>query len=176
MPLTAPDGPAGVSVRRAREDDLLAIEEVQEAAGRGELLDGVRAALHDPQRLVVVAEAAGAVVGWAKTHVHATSDGVAPAGHYLGGVTVAPAWRRRGVGTALTATRMDWLARRTGRVHYVVNAANTASIALHAPWGFREVVRSSALHGVRFAGGVGVLLRADLPAPAPTVSAAGGTR
>ncbi|NNU26865.1 GNAT family N-acetyltransferase [Isoptericola sediminis] len=169
------DSSAPVTVRPAHVGDVPAIEEVQEAAGRAELLDGVRAAVPDPERLVLVAEAERAVIGWAKTHRFRWTDGVAPAGHYLGGVTVTPAWRRRGVGTALTATRMDWLAGRAARVFYLANARNTASLALHRRWGFHEVVRAPVLHGVRFAGGVGVLLAADLPGPSG-ISAGGGPR
>ncbi|PRZ07026.1 ribosomal protein S18 acetylase RimI-like enzyme [Isoptericola sp. CG 20/1183] len=163
--------PAAVAVRVATVDDLPAVERVQDAAGQTLLLDGIRAAILDSGRQVLVAEtgAAGdderaAVVGWAKTHLHPRSDGVAPAGHYLGGVTVHPAWRRCGVATALTEARMGWIAGRAARAFYVVNARNTASIALHERWGFREVARAASFHGVTFAGGAGLLLAADLNA------------
>jgi ribosomal protein S18 acetylase RimI-like enzyme len=123
-----------VVVREAHDVDLPAIEEVQIAAGRTESLDSVGAAIGDQERFIVVAEVAGAVVGWAKTHRYARPDGAAPAGHYLGGVTVSPAWRRRGVATALTEARMCWIADRTHRAYYLVNAQNRASIALHERW------------------------------------------
>nr|WP_216645294.1 GNAT family N-acetyltransferase [Isoptericola halotolerans] len=150
---------------------MSAIGTIQEAAGQTRLLDGIRAAVLDSGRLVVVAEVGAggahgpAVVGWGKTHQHPRPDGVAPAGHYLGGVTVDPAWRRRGIATALTAARMAWVADRADRVHYVVNAANAASVALHERWGFHEVARAAAFHGVTFAGGDGLLMAADVGPP-----------
>ncbi|WP_277208625.1 GNAT family N-acetyltransferase [Isoptericola croceus] len=159
--------PAPVTVRPATVDDLPAVERVQDAAGQALLLDGIRAAILDSGRLVIVAEADGAeagrvVVGWAKTHLYPRPDGVAPAGHYLGGVTVHPAWRRRGVATALTEVRMAWIGTGTNRAFYVVNAGNAASIALHKRWGFREVARGPSFHSVTFTGGAGLLMAADL--------------
>jgi len=161
VPRTTTGG--GLAVRTATIEDLPAVERVDAAADRSATADAVRAAVLDPQRLVVVAEVDGAVVGWAKTHLFARPDGPAPAGHYLGGVTVHPAWRRRGLGAALTEARLDWLGERTDRVHYVVNAANSASIALHRRWGFQEVARAPSFHRVPFAGGLGLLLTARLP-------------
>jgi ribosomal protein S18 acetylase RimI-like enzyme len=113
--------------------------------------------------LVVVAEVGGDVVGWAKTHLYPVPDGAAPAGHYLGGVTVRPDARRRGVGRALTDARMAWVGLRAARVHYLVNAQNQVSIAMHERWGFREIARGPAFHHVTFAGGVGLVLRAATP-------------
>ena len=66
------------------------------------------AAMADPNRHVVVATVEGAVIGWGKTHYWDHDDGPALSGHYLGGVTVLPAWRRRGVGAALTDARLRW--------------------------------------------------------------------
>lgn len=158
--------PAAVTVRAATVDDLAAVERVQDGAGQALLLDGIRAAILDSRRYVVVAVADGAtdgeIAGWAKTHLHPRSDGEAPAGHYLGGVTVVPSWRRRRVATALTEARIAWIAERADRAFYVVNARNAASVALHERWGFREVARAAAFHGVTFAGGAGVLLAADV--------------
>jgi ribosomal protein S18 acetylase RimI-like enzyme len=169
---------AAPAVRGATARDLTAIARVQDAAGQSLLLDGIRAAILDSGRLVVVAEAGGGVVGWAKTHLYPQADGAAPAGHYLGGVTVHPQWRRRGVATALTEARMAWIGDRTDRAHLVVNAGNSASIALHARWGFREVGRAASFHGVTFAGGVGLVMTAGAPGPErpPDVSGAGGSR
>ncbi|WP_407318943.1 GNAT family N-acetyltransferase [Isoptericola halotolerans] len=153
--------PAGV--RRATVSDLPAIGAVQDVAGQSLLLDGIRAAILDSGRLVVVAEAGGAVVGWAKTHHHPGADGIAPAGQYLGGVIVHPAWRRRGLAVALTTARMVWIGGRSDRAHLVVNARNRASIALHDRWGFRDVGRAASFHGVTFTGGVGLLMTAPVP-------------
>jgi aminoglycoside 6'-N-acetyltransferase I len=160
-------------VRTATVADLAAVERVEQAAERSVQIESVRAAILDPERVVLVAVVDGEVVGWAKTHLYPDADGPAPAGHYLGGVTVAPEHRRQGVGAALTAARLAWLAPRTAVVHYLVNAANTASIELHRRWGFREVARGRAFHRVPFAGGAGLLMAADL---SPAVSAAGAPR
>ncbi len=87
---------------------------------------------------------------------------LAPEGWYLGGVIVRPAWRRRGIGAALTAERLAWIAQRAGEAYYFVNARNRASIALHEPFGFVEVTRDFAFPGVTFEGGEGILFRAPL--------------
>ncbi|NQD86745.1 GNAT family N-acetyltransferase [Paenarthrobacter sp. CM16] len=129
------------------------------------------AAIMDPVRLVLVAETqanvaadgGSGVVGWAKTHYWDHGDGPAPAGHYLGGVTVRPGFRRQGVAVELTRDRLQWVWERAESAWYVVNARNEASLALHARWGFREVARRPGFHTVRFDGGEGVLLQAARP-------------
>ncbi|PFG42236.1 acetyltransferase (GNAT) family protein [Isoptericola jiangsuensis] len=162
--------------------DLAAVMRLQWAAGLSADAGALRAAVVDDDRLVVVAAVDGEVVGWAKTHRYRVADGAARAGHYLGGVTVHPRWRRHGIGTLLTTARMEWLAVRTDRVHYLVNARNGESIALHRRWGFVEVARARSFHGVTFAGGSGVLLSVRPgaprvpPAPGDEVSAAGSPR
>lgn len=64
-----------------------------------------------------------------------------PAGYYLSGVLVDPAWRGRGIATALTRARLCWALARTGTVFYVTGADNTASLHLHGALGFREIGR-----------------------------------
>ncbi|WP_239073378.1 GNAT family N-acetyltransferase [Sediminihabitans luteus] len=161
-PRARPSGP--VMVRAATTGDLDAIREVQEAAQREEVhADALAAVIDDPDRCLVVAVVDGALVGWAKTHRYTDPDPVAPGGHYLGGVTVHPAARRRGAGHALTQARLDWVAERADVAWYVVNARNLASLALHARFGFVEVARGAGFRGVLFDGGEGILLRADLP-------------
>lgn len=153
-----------VTVRPAEEGDLPGILDTDRQSGRIPLtLASLAAALEDTSRLVVVAEAGGEVVGWGKTHYWDYSDGPAPAGHYLGGVTVRPAQRRHGVGAALTAARLRWIWDRTPDAWYVVNAGNTASIGMHSAWGFVEVARAARFHTTTFDGGTGLLLRAHLP-------------
>jgi GNAT superfamily N-acetyltransferase len=88
-------------------------------------LKAIAAAIADPLRIVVVATAGGQTIGWAKTHYWDWTDGPAEAGHYLGGVSVDPQWRRRGVAARLTAERMDWIGRRTNTAWYVVNATTS---------------------------------------------------
>ncbi|WP_420113084.1 GNAT family N-acetyltransferase [Pseudactinotalea sp.] len=155
---------AGLIVRPASFEDVEAIAAVQEAAGRQAHREGWRRAIADEDRLLLVAEEheLRLIVGWAQTYHHREPRDEAPAGHYLGGVTVHPDHRRRGVAVALTDTRLSWLAERTSEAFYVVNPSNRASIDLHERWGFAEVLRAPRLTGVTFSGGVGTLMRADL--------------
>ncbi|MBT2586917.1 GNAT family N-acetyltransferase [Arthrobacter sp. ISL-95] len=107
------------------------------------------------------------VVGWAKTHLWDYGDGPALPGHYLGGVTVRPDFRRRGIAAELTGARVQWIWERAEVAWFVVNASNHASLTLHRGFGFQEVARGPAFHSVRFDGGEGVLLRAARPCPDP---------
>jgi ribosomal protein S18 acetylase RimI-like enzyme len=77
-----------------------------------------------------------------------------PAGYYLSGVLVDPAWRGRGIATALTRARLSWAFTRTGTVFYVTGADNTASLHLHAALGFQEIKR---FQSERSAAGLDVL-------------------
>jgi predicted N-acetyltransferase YhbS len=79
----------------------------------------------------------------------------APAGHYLSGVLVDPAWRR-GIGTALTRARLDWVFACADEAFYVTGADNLASLRLHAVLGFHGLKR---LVSERSAAGVDVLSR-----------------
>ena len=100
-------------------------------------------------------------VGWLD---NAEADGArrVPPGWFLTGLVVAPAWRRRGIGAALTAHRLDWVRGRAEVVYYFANARNGATIDLHRRLGFEEVTREFAIPGVAFDGGVGVLYWAQL--------------
>ena len=98
-----------------------------------------------------------------KPHCWDYADGPALSGHYLGGVTVRPDFRRLGVASELTGARMAWIWERADHAWYVVNALNEASLALHRRWGFREVARGPGFHTVTFDGGEGVLLQAARP-------------
>lgn len=89
----------------------------------------------------------------------------APAGYYLVGLAVGSECRRQGVGTALTVARLDWVGQLASQAWYFANAGNVASMRLHERLGFREVTRAFSFPGVSFAGGVGILFRADLAAP-----------
>lgn len=160
-----------LAVRPAVPDDVGALVDIQRRAGRDAHPESYRRAIGDPGRCVLVALPAGApdgpapVLGWAQTYHHDEATDPAPVGHYLGGVTVDPRWRRRGVAAALTGARMVWIGERAAEAHYVVNARNRASIALHEPWGFAEVARGPRLSGITFDGGVGILLRAATRPP-----------
>ena len=111
----------------------------------------------DRQRMFL-AHASGQVVGYGRVLELAAGEAAqgAPAGCYLGGVLVDPAWRRRGIATELTRTRLRWALAWTGTVFYVTGADNTASLRLHEAFGFREIGR---LASDRSAGGVDVLSR-----------------
>jgi predicted GNAT family acetyltransferase len=89
------------------------------------------------ERALFVAEANGDVVGYARV-VHARTP-VEPEGWYLLGVTVAPEWRRKGIGEALTRRRMQWVAERADTVYYFTHRDNLASQVLHERLGFVEV-------------------------------------
>jgi ribosomal protein S18 acetylase RimI-like enzyme len=167
-PSGAPETPAtsslAVTVRHATESDIPGIASIQSHAGRSRREAGaLLPAIHDPGRLVVVASVDGRLVGWGKTHYWDHDDGPALAGHYLGGVTVAPSWRRRGFGAVLTHARMQWMWQRASEAWYVVNAGNSTSVALHRRWGFVEVARRPAFHTTAFRGGAGLLMRASRP-------------
>lgn len=114
----------------------------------------------DPERLLVVAEIDGAVVGHACAGwqhfdpqlAHNVKDG-----WYLTGVIVEPEHRRRGVARNLVQARLDWLSTRADRAWYFASAQNEASLELHREFGFSEVTRTFEVPGVTFTGGVGVL-------------------
>ena len=164
-------------IRAASQADVPGILAAELEAGRTSIAHADRfaasisAAVEDQARVVVVAEVqddanagGGAdVVGWAKTHCWDYADGPALSGHYWGGVTVRPNFRRLGVASELTSARMAWIWERASHAWYVVNALNEASLALHRRWGFREVARGAGFHTVTFDGGEGVLLQAARP-------------
>jgi phosphinothricin acetyltransferase len=87
----------------------------------------------------------------------------APEGCYLTGVTVAPRWRRRGIGEALTRWRMAWAWARTSELWCVISVRNPVSLDLHRALGFQEARRASSFQGVTFEGGEGILLSAQRP-------------
>jgi len=88
----------------------------------------------------------------------------APAGMFLTGLVVAPAWRRRGIGEELIRRRLTWVWLRDQAAWFFTSARNRASLALHARLGFIEAGRAASYLGKPFDGGVGVLMRADPPA------------
>lgn len=110
----------------------------------------------DGPRQMFVAKVNGQVVGYGRVLELAAGEAGpgTPAGCYLGGVLVDPAWRGRGVATALTRARLRWAFARTDTVFYVAGADNAASRHLHATLGFQEVKRFDS---DRSAAGVDVL-------------------
>jgi len=91
------------------------------------------------ERALFVAEARDQVVGYGRVVYapgDATAAGSAPAGWYLLGLVVDQAWRRRGIGEALTRARMTWVADRSDRLYCFTGPGNLASRALHERLGF----------------------------------------
>lgn len=151
-----------VRIRRAVPDDLVAINAVHRACGRKQWEASTTEDRDD--RVVAVAVVDGVIVAAGKTHLQAEPDSEAPAGHYLGGATVHPGYRRRGIGVALTRARIDWVWARVDTVYYFTDDDNTASIRLHAGFGFREIARLPAILGAQAHGESLVLFRAVRPA------------
>ena len=165
-----------VQVRLARPEDADGVAALVAESGAGtvaEHRDGflgeLKAALVD--NLILVAEAAGGIVGFGRArrfaHPPEPPPGLAPAGWYLLGVRVADEWRRRGVGTALTRERLAWIARRAHEAFYFTGADNHASAALHAHFGFVEVSREFTYPRAEGLEGGGVLYRVELRGDAP---------
>ena len=116
-----------------------------------------------PDRLLVVAECAGEVIGYGRAvrfepEADAPTD-IAPPGYYLMGLVVHPDHRRRGVAAALTQARLDWMSKQADEAWYFANARNAASIALHASFAFEEVTRSFSFPRVDFDRGEGILFQ-----------------
>lgn len=138
-------------IREAVLGDIKGVDEVCDSSGRSRWSPNVLEVKQD--RLVVIAEVEGKVLGVAKTHFHQDSEGDLPAGHYLGGIVVAPEYRRRGVATALTRKRLDWVWAVAGTAYYFANEHNIASIRMHEGLGFRELGRFASIRGVTADGG-----------------------
>src|SRR5687768_15929086 len=96
----ASDTLLGMEIREANVDDLAQVAGVCDASDRARWTSEMLAPQEDRVALVAVAE--GEIVGAAKTHFPTEPDGDAPAGYYLGGIVVAPGFRRQGVGGSLT--------------------------------------------------------------------------
>ena len=180
--------PPGIRLRAAIMDDASAVARLvadREGVEIERCLEKLRAELARDdigrERVLVVAELDRAIVGFGRiAHCVPAVDAppnAAPRGWYLGGVIVAPVYRRRGIGRELTRWRLAWLRERgVTEAWFVVNADNRASIDLHAALGFRELTRDFAQPGVNFSGrGEGILFRLDLAPDGPDARAASKT-
>ncbi|MFI6862707.1 GNAT family N-acetyltransferase [Streptomyces sp. NPDC050421] len=151
----------------ATADDVPALAALQARARGGEAeewAERISRARSAERSLVITAKVSGEAVGYANAAFlpeHPVDH--APAGYYLTGVTVDPAWRRRGIAKLLTLRRMDWVRGRAPAVRCFVSAGNRASLDLHRELGFVAVASGPSFHGVEFDDGDGWLLRADPP-------------
>jgi len=130
--------PADFTVRLAAEPDVEACVRLAVAIGAGQAAQWrqtlTRTVRDGERRALFVAEAGGEVVGYGRV-VYVAPD-AAPAGWYLLGLVVDQAWRRRGIGEALTRTRLAWILERAERALYFTRPANRASQELHRRLGF----------------------------------------
>jgi ribosomal protein S18 acetylase RimI-like enzyme len=124
----------------------------------GDLCEQFASDITDDRRQMFVAKANGQVVAYGRVIELAAGEAGpgTPAGLYLSGVLVDPAWRHRGIAAELTRARLRWAFARTDTVFYVTGADNTASLHLHAALGFQEIKRFGS---ERSAVGVDVLSR-----------------
>lgn len=122
----------------------------------GDLGEQFASDITDDLRQMFVAKASGQVVAYGRVIELAADEAGpgTPAGCYLSGVLVDPAWRRRDIATQLTQARLRWAFARTDKVFYVTGADNIASLHLHAALGFQEMKRFGS---ERSAAGVDVL-------------------
>lgn len=152
-----------VGIRPLVPQDYRAVRELSRSLGRTSA----------PERfapggcLLAATSEDGRLVGWAKAQWWDPQDPVAPAGYYLGGVEIDPGWQRRAVATALGLARLSWVAQRADAAWCVVNARNTASLALQRSLGFTLRARAAGFGTVHFTGGAGVLLCRTLQDFAP---------
>ena len=128
--------------------------------------------ISDDSRQMLVAKANGQVVAYAVVAELAADEMASgtPAGCYLSGILVDPAWRRWGIATALTRARLRWVFNRTDEAFCVIGADNVASLQLHAALGFQEINR---FRSERSAAGVDVLSHLSRTAAPPDVLPAG---
>ena len=129
------------------------------------------AAVQSGVAMLLVAELDDEPIGYGKvghfTPPIRSPANVAPAGWYLTGLVVKPAFRRRGVGMRLTTARLDWIAARSREAFYFANARNRVTIELHAKLGFVEHMRDFFHPHVRFESGAGILFACPLPRRSP---------
>jgi aminoglycoside 6'-N-acetyltransferase I len=160
-PIPADGRPHAVRIEPLSQPDVASAVELAVRVLRVKPADRAEqfaADIADELRQMFVAKANGQLVGYGRVmELSADEAGPGtPAGCYLSGVLVDPAWRGRGVATALTRARLRWALARTDTVLCVTGADNSASLHLHAILGFQEVKR---FESDRSAAGVDVLSR-----------------
>jgi ribosomal protein S18 acetylase RimI-like enzyme len=172
----SPDTPrerAGFIVRMGTEGDVEACVRLVVAIGAGEAAPWrqtlSRTVRDGRQRALFVAEANGQLVGYGRVVCVDADPKVAeaaPPGWYLLGLVVDEAWRRRGIGEALTRARMAWVSGRSNRLYCFTHRGNAASQALHERLGFTKLPGTWIPPGGRSADTSSVqFYRADLAHP-----------
>ena len=142
-PRTTPRPACPAQVARGAAEDVDAVLALHVATGTPEQW---RADLGDdvdlPDRELVVARVGAELVGCARlVHVAPGPEDTAPAGVYVTGLLVAPAWRRHGVAAALVEQACA-LARPVSEVLWsFYDEDDLASADLHSCLGFRVVWR-----------------------------------
>ena len=134
----------------------------------GDLGEQFASDITDDSRQMFVAKANSQVIAYGRAAQLAAGEAApgTPAGYYLSGVLVDPAWRGRGIATALTRARLRWVFAHADEAFYVAGADNIASLHLHAALGFQEMKR---LESDRSAAGVDVLSRLTRAAAPPDI-------
>lgn len=140
---------AGLSVSVALPHHAAAIASVEVAREGGDPADIVpliagelaKIAAGTLPRYTCLGIVGGEVVAYARCMLRTADPSLPslPAGWYLSGINVLPRWRRRGIGAALTAHRLDWLRERTAVAYYTTSMDNRASLAMHRRFGFTEL-------------------------------------
>jgi|SRR6478736_2242938 GNAT superfamily N-acetyltransferase len=139
--------PGGESDVEACVRLVVALGAGEDAAWRQTLTRTVR---DGKRRALFVAEAHGQVAGHGRVvciDADPQVEGAAPAGWYLLGLVVDRAWRRRGIGEALTRGRIAWVAEQSPRVYYFTGRGNLASQALHQRLGLQKCQEPGFLPG-----------------------------
>lgn len=161
-----PIGPE--AIRRAGPADapgIAALVAMRHGTPFERALDGIRRefaglAAGNPW-VVFVADVDGGVVGFGRARESVAQPDL-PAGWYLMGVIVHSAYRRRGIGAALTRSRLAWIRERSREAYYFVNKQNRASIDLHTELGFEPIGDDFEHDGAHLRRGEGRLYHVSL--------------
>ncbi|MDJ0974401.1 MAG: GNAT family N-acetyltransferase [Planctomycetota bacterium] len=159
--LATPEDARAIATLYARRHDKALHEVEPQVAGELERIGaGTRAGC------VFVAWTRERVVGYGRVRrvvpgVDGQPDEL-PDGWYLMGVVVDPAWRRRGVASALGRARLAWIAERADAAYCFTNRANRAAIDLHRSLGFEPVELTFAHERAELEAGEGQLFRCTL--------------